>query len=300
MNSDQSSEPVALPEQVRGRRDRRTALGRFLSNRAAVLGVIIVVLYVLAAVFAPLIATHDPLKVDTSALRKPPSLDHWFGTDTIGRDQFSRVIYGARTSLTVGFASMLSVTVLGISLGAIAGWLGGVLDFAIMRVVDVISAFPYIILALTIIAVLGQGLWTIVAVFTIVGFGSTSRLLRGEVLRLRANDYVEAAKASGAKSSRVLLRHLLPNALPIVLTLAVGAVADGIVGEAALSFLGRGIQEPTPAWGLMISRSRSFFDESPHLLLGPGLALVVLTLSVTFVADGIRDALDPRVDSRFL
>jgi peptide/nickel transport system permease protein len=195
---------------------------------------------------------------------------------------------------------MISVTFFGIAAGAIAGWIGGFTDFLLMRLVDVLLAFPYIVLALTIIAILGPSLVTIIVVFTIVGFGSTGKLLRAEVLRLRNNDFIEAARASGVPSSRILIRHILPNALPIVLTLAVGAVADGIVGEAALSFLGRGIQEPQAAWGLMIARSRGFFSDSPHLLLGPGISLVILTLSVVFIGDGVRDALDPKVDSRFL
>ncbi len=264
------------------------------------MGVIILLIFILAAIFAPLLAQYDPYKVDTSLLRKPPSAKHWFGTDTIGRDQFARVLFGARTSLIVGFFAMLSTTVLGILAGSIAGWLGGFWDFALMRTVDIILAFPYIVLALTIIAIIGTGLVPILVVFTVVGFGSTAKLLRSELLRLRSNDYIEAARASAVKPTRIVWRHLLPNALPTVITLAVGAIGDAVVGEAALSFLGRGIQEPTAAWGLMIARSRGQFSESPHLLLGPGLALVFLSLAVVFIGDGVRDALDPKVDSRFL
>ncbi len=282
------------------RLNKRTAFGRFFANKAAVIGLVILVIFILAAALAPLLAGHSPYKVNTSLLRKPPSTNHWFGTDTIGRDQFARVLYGARISLTVGFAAMLTVTVLGVVVGSLAGWIGGFTDFLLMRVIDVVLAFPYIVLALTIIAILGPSLVTIIVVFTIVGFGSTAKLLRAEILRLRNNDFIEAARASGVPSMRILVRHILPNAIPIVLTLAVGAIGDGIVGEAALSFLGRGIQEPQAAWGLMIARSRGFFSDSPHLLLGPGLALIALILAVVFIGDGVRDALDPKVDSRFL
>jgi peptide/nickel transport system permease protein len=281
-------------------RNKRTAAGRFFANKAAVVGLVVLIVYMLAAVLAPLLAGHDPYKVNTSLLRKPPSTKHWFGTDTIGRDQFARVLFGARISLTVGFAAMLTITILGVVAGSIAGWIGGFTDFLLMRIIDVVLAFPYIVLALTIIAILGPSLVTIIVVFTIVGFGGTAKLLRAEILRLRNNDFIEAARASGVPSTRILIRHILPNAIPIVLTLAVGAIGDGIVGEAALSFLGRGIQEPQAAWGLMIARSRGFFSDSPHLLLGPGLALVILILAVVFIGDGVRDALDPKVDSRFL
>jgi peptide/nickel transport system permease protein len=288
-----------MPEGPR-RKNKRTPIGRFFANKAAVIGLAVLVLFMLAAVLAPVLAGHDPYKINTSLLRKPPSKQHWFGTDTIGRDQFARVLFGARISLSVGFAAMLTVTILGLIVGSLAGWIGGFTDFLLMRIIDVVLAFPYIVLALTIIAILGPSLVTIIVVFTIVGFGGTAKLLRAEILRLRNNDFIEAARASGVPSSRILVRHVLPNAVPIVLTLAVGAIGDGIVGEAALSFLGRGIQEPQAAWGLMIARSRGFFSDSPHLLMAPGLALVILILAVVFIGDGVRDALDPKVDSRFL
>jgi peptide/nickel transport system permease protein len=281
-------------------RDLRTPLGRFVSNKPAVIGVLITCFYIIAAVFAPLICRYSPLKVDTSMLRKSPSATHWFGTDQIGRDQFARVVYGARTSLTVAAITTVSVLLLGVAAGAIAGWKGGAIDFGLMRLVDVILAFPYIILALTLVAIIGTGMKAVIVVFTFVGFGATARLLRGEILRIRNADFIDATRVAGSTDTRIVLRHLLPNTLPVVLTLSVGGIADSVLGEAALSFLGRGIQEPTPSWGLMIFRSKSFFATSPHLLLGPGIALILLTLAVVFIGDGLRDALDPKSDQRYL
>jgi peptide/nickel transport system permease protein len=277
---------------------RNTAWTRFRRNRPAFVSLFVVSLIALLAIFAPVIA-DDPKK-PSGLLRQPPSAAHWFGTDQIGRDQFSRVLYGARTSLIVGVAAVISVTLIGVTLGLIAGWFGGFIDQLVMRSVDVILAFPYVLLAIAIVTVIGGGIRSLLIVTTVIGFGVIARFVRAEMLRVKGLEYTEAAIASGASSWRIIMRHALPNAIPPIAMLAAGSVADFIIVEAALSFLGRGIQEPTPSWGLMIARSRSFFEEAPHLLLGPGLSLVVLSLALVFIGDGVRDALDPRAEQRFL
>lgn len=277
--------------------DKRTSLGRFCSNGPAAASVVILMGFLLGAIFGPLVVA-DPYKVSAN-FRQGPTAAHWFGTDQIGRDVLARVVHGARTSLTVGVVGMVSVTVFGVALGLLAGWRGGFIDSVIMRVVDVLLAFPFVMLAIIIVAVIGTGLKAILVVTLVVGFGGVARILRGEVLRVRSLDYIEAARASGARGSRIALRHVLPNSIQPIAVTAAGLVADFIVAEAALSFLGRGIQEPQASWGLMIARSRSFFDEAPHLLFAPGIALVVLSLALVFIGDGVRDALDPRTEQRF-
>ena len=277
--------------------DKRTSLGRFCSNGPAAASVVVLVGFLLGAIFGPFVVA-DPYKVSAN-FREGPTVAHWFGTDQIGRDVLARVVYGARTSLTVGVVGMASVTLFGVALGLLAGWRGGFIDSVIMRVVDVLLAFPFVMLAIIIVAVIGTGLKAILVVTLVVGFGGVARILRGEVLRVRSLDYIEAARASGARGSRIALRHVLPNSIQPIAVTAAGLVADFIVAEAALSFLGRGIQEPQASWGLMIARSRSFFDEAPHLLFAPGIALVVLSLALVFIGDGVRDALDPRTEQRF-
>jgi peptide/nickel transport system permease protein len=280
------------------RKDKRSAFGRFWMNRPARFGLFFVIALVLVAVFGPIFVA-DPYKT-SAAFRQPPSAAHWLGTDQIGRDQFARVIFGARTSLLVGTVATLSVTTLGVFLGVVAGWFGRLTDTMVMRSVDIILAFPYVMLALVITTVIGIGLKAVLVVSLVAGFGGVSRLLRGEVLRVRSLEFIDAARATGASTKRILLRHLLPNSIQPIAITASGSIADFIVGEAALSFLGRGIQEPTASWGLMIARSRSFFEEAPHLLFAPGIALICLSLALVFIGDGVRDALDPRVEQRFL
>jgi peptide/nickel transport system permease protein len=289
--------PVRTAGFFANRHDRRTAFGRFWANRPASISLFVLAFIALTAVFGPFFVAN-PYKV-SGLIRKGPSSAHWFGTDQVGRDEFARVIYGSRTSLTVGIISALSVTVIGVIVGLIAGWKGGTTDSVLMRLVDVVLAFPYIILALMIVAVIGAGIRAILVVATVVGFGGVARLLRGEVKRVSSLDYVDAARSTGAKDSRIMLRHVLPNSIQPIAVTAAGSVADFIVVEAALSFLGRGIQEPKASWGLMIARSRTFFEEAPHLLFAPGFALIVLSLALVFVGDGVRDAIDPRVEQRF-
>jgi ABC-type dipeptide/oligopeptide/nickel transport system permease subunit len=274
---------------------RREVWLRFLDNRLAVAGAIAIVLLVLLAVFAPLIATQDPLAVDPVNARHPPSAEHWFGTDQIGRDLFSRVVYGARVSLRIGIGAAAIATVLGVTAGLAAGYHRGRVDALVMRATDVLLAFPYILAAIAIISVIGAGERTVILVLGLLGWLPIARVLRASVLQVTNLEYVQAARALGAGDLRIMLRHVLPNAIQPVIVYATLFVGTAVLSEAALSFLAVGVQEPTPAWGLMVNQGRRFLASSPHLLFFPGAAIFLMVTAFVFVGDGLRDALDPRL-----
>jgi peptide/nickel transport system permease protein len=274
---------------------RREVWLRFLDNRLAVAGAIAILLLVLLAVFAPLIATQDPLAVDPVNARQPPSAEHWFGTDQIGRDLFSRVVYGARVSLRIGIGAAAIATVLGVTAGLAAGYHRGRVDALVMRATDVLLAFPYILAAIAIISVIGAGERTVILVLGLLGWLPIARVLRASVLQVTSLEYVQAARALGAGDLRIMLRHVLPNAIQPVIVYATLFVGTAVLSEAALSFLAVGVQEPTPAWGLMVNQGRRFLASSPHLLFFPGAAIFLMVTAFVFVGDGLRDALDPRL-----
>jgi ABC-type dipeptide/oligopeptide/nickel transport system permease subunit len=269
---------------------------RFKKNRLAVAGLTFLGLLVLAAIFAPLITKYDPERiVAIGREREGPTTDHWFGTTEIGRDMFSRIIYGARVSLKVGISATLIAITIGVILGATAGFFGGWLEALIMRITDVFLSMPYIILAIAIATVFGRSENSVIVVLGMTGWLAICRIVRATFLQLKQLEYVEAARALGFGNARIMFRHLLPNALqPIIVygTISVGTV---ILAETALSFLGVGVQDPTPSWGLMISTAQGQFAAAPHLLFFPGAAIVMTVLALVFVGDGLRDALDPRL-----
>ncbi|MEQ1785879.1 MAG: ABC transporter permease [Acidimicrobiales bacterium] len=268
---------------------------RFKRNRLAMVGLAMIIILVLVAIFAPLIATHDIDERDSSAFRAAPSTDHFFGTDTIGLDVFSRVVYGARVSLKIGISATAIALVIGLFLGAVAGYLGGALDSLIMRLTDIFLAVPYIVLAVAIASVLGRSQNTVIIVLGFTGWLGICRIVRSSFLSLRQLEYVEAARALGYRERRIMFRHILPNALqPIIVygTIAVGSV---ILSEAALSFLGVGPTYPTPAWGLMVADAKGALSVAPHMLFFPGMAIFLTVLAFVFVGDGLRDALDPKL-----
>jgi peptide/nickel transport system permease protein len=274
---------------------RKDVWRRFKRNRLAMVGLGILVVLVVAAVFAPLIAPHSITYRASGHFREGPSTKHWFGTDTIGRDVFSRVVYGARVSLKIGIVATSIGLIIGLFLGAIAGFFGGILDTLIMRLTDVFLAIPYIVLAVAIASVLGRSENTVILVLGFTGWLGICRIVRSSFLSLKQLEYVEAATALGYSKWRVMFRHILPNALqPIIVygTIAVGSV---ILAEAALSFLGVGPTDPTPAWGLMVSDGKSLLAVAPHLLFFPGMAIFITVLAFVFVGDGLRDALDPKL-----
>jgi ABC-type dipeptide/oligopeptide/nickel transport system permease subunit len=268
---------------------------RFRANRLAVLGLALIVLFLLAAVFAPLLATHDPIAIEPANARRPPSAAHWFGTDQLGRDLYSRVIYGARVSLRVGTLAVALATVIGVTAGAVAGYYRGLVDTAVMRATDVLLAYPYLLAAIALISVVGPGERTVILVLGLLGWLAIARVLRAGVLQVTSLEYVAAARALGAGDLRIILRHVLPNAIQPVIVYATLFVGSAVLSEAALSFLGVGVQEPTPAWGLMVNQGRRFLATSPHLLFFPGGAIFLVVTAFVFVGDGLRDALDPRL-----
>lgn len=273
---------------------RRDMWRRFRRNRLAVIGLVFLCGLVLVAVFAPWIAPYTETE-RSGVFRGPPSRDHLFGTDIIGRDVFSRIVYGARVSLRIGIGATVMSLVIGIALGALAGYYGRGVDSLISRIVDIFLAIPYLVLAVAIAAVFGRSENAIILVLGLTGWLGITRIVRSSFLQLKELEYVEAARALGFSQTRIITRHVLPNALqPIIVygTILVGTV---ILSEAALSFLGVGPQDPTPAWGLMINQGKGDLANAFHLVLFPGLAISTTVVSLVLVGDGLRDALDPKL-----
>ncbi len=280
--------PVPPPRQRRGRR----LVKRFLRRRLSVFGLVVLVLIVGLAVFAPLFG--DPETNDFAALLQPPSGDHPLGTDDLGRDTLARIAHGARVSMQAGVLATLLAMAIGVPLGLIAGYYRGWADLVISRLTDLLLAFPFLILAVGLAAILGPSLRNVVIALGISALPSFIRVTRGEVLGLREQDYVAGAVADGAGDARILRRYILPNALSPLLVQATVTVPEAIIGEAVLSFLGLGVQPPTPSWGTMLSAAQGFLTQAPLLAVFPGVAIALAALSFNLVGDGLRDVLDPR------
>lgn len=288
--------PAPLP--VLSRKSRSLwsdAWRRLLRNPAAVAGGIVVILLFVVALAAPQIAPYDPILQDLSSSLLPPSPQHLAGTDVHGRDIFSRVIHGTGISLRIGFLGMLLGCVLGVTLGLAAGFYGGHIDMLIMRLLDLQLAFPGLLLAICIIAIIGPGLENVIVAVGIFSVPTFARVTRGQVLLLKQQEYVLAARAVGAQNGHIILRHMLPNALAPILVLATLRIATAILTAASLSFLGLGAQPPIPEWGAMLSDGRSYLVTAPHVATIPGLAILIMVLSFNLLGDGLRDALDPRL-----
>src|SRR5580765_6319080 len=247
-----------------------------------------------AALIGPGLTPFDPASQELALRLAPPSWGHPFGLDELGRDILARVLAGARISFFVGLTVVSVSAVVGTVLGAVAGYFGGVLDEVISRIVDTLLAFPGLLLAIALVAVLGPSLVNVLVALTIIGWVGYARLVRGQVLRAREFEYVQAARALGAGSGRVLWRHVIPTAIPAVVVQSTLGMAAAIIGEAALSFLGLGVQPPTPSWGKMLNGGRAHILDAPHLTIFPGLAIALLVLGFNFLGDGLRDRLDPR------
>jgi peptide/nickel transport system permease protein len=257
-------------------------------------GLVIVLVVVLGAIFAPWLLPWDPSAQDLANRLHGPSWQHWFGLDELGRDILARVLLGARVSLLVGFIVVGVSSIVGLAVGAVAGYYGGRIDQTIGRVMDVLMAFPGMLLAIALVAVLGPSLTNVVLALAVIGWVGYARLVRGQVLRAREFDYVVAARALGAGTLRILTFHVLPTALPPVLVQATLGMAGAILSEAALSFLGLGVQPPAPSWGTMINGGRAHLLDAPHLTIFPGVFLAIVVLGFNFLGDGLRDAIDPR------
>ena len=257
-------------------------------------GLIIVAIVVMGALVAPWLLPWDAATQDLPNRLQGPTWHHWFGLDELGRDILARVLLGARVSLMVGIVVVGVSSIAGMAIGGVSGYYGGRTDQLIGRVMDVLMAFPGMLLAIALVAVLGPSLVNVVLALAVIGWVGYARLVRGQVLRAREFEYVTAAKALGAGTLRVLVRHVLPTAVPPLLVQATLGMAGAILSEAALSFLGLGVQPPTPSWGTMLSYGRAHMLEAPHLTIFPGLAIAVLVLGFNFLGDGLRDALDPQ------
>ncbi len=263
-------------------------------NGLSVLAGFFVVLLFSTAVFAPVIATHAPTRQNFGAVLQPPSAEHRLGTDELGRDVFSRIVHGARISVMIGIMAVGLGALIGVSLGLLAGFYGGVVDNVIMRFIDVLLAFPGILLAILIAAVLGAGLVPVILAVAIFSVPTFARLMRGSVLSVKQRDYVEAARAAGASDGRILGSHILVNCFGPVLVYATLLMGDAILTAAALSFLGVGVAPPTPEWGAMISTARSYMRSAPHVVLVPGVAIFLTVLAFNILGDSLRDVFDPK------
>jgi peptide/nickel transport system permease protein len=258
-------------------------------------GAIIVFIAFFAAVAGPLLCPYDPSAQELARRLEAPSLAHPLGLDELGRDILARLLQGARISLMVGMAVVSVSSAVGMLFGSIAGYFGGRVDDLISRVIDVLMAFPGILLAIALVAVLGPSLVNVVLALSVIGWVGYARLVRGQALRARELEFVQAARACGASSARIVLRHILPTAIPAVVVQATLGMAGAIIAEAALSFLGLGVQPPTPSWGTMLDAGRAHLFDAPHLTIFPGLAIATLVLGFNFLGDGLRDRVDPKM-----
>lgn len=267
----------------------------FLHNRLALAGSALILTLFIVAVAAPLVAPYDPSLIDTTNILAPPSARHMLGTDELGRDVFSRMVYGTRISLLVGFVAVGISTIIGIIVGAISGYYGGWMDSILMRFVDIMLCFPTIFLILAVIAILGPSIWNIMAIIGITSWMGVSRLIRAEFLTLKERDFVQASKAAGAKDARIIFRHILPNAMAPVFVSAVLGIGSAILVESSLSFLGLGVQPPTPSWGNMLTAGKDNIEIAWWLSLFPGLAILMTVLGYNLLGEGLQDALNPRL-----
>lgn len=266
---------------------------RFCRNRLALAALIVLVVLHLAALLAPLLAPAAPDTVSLMSRFGPPSATHPLGTDEVGRDLLARLLYGGRISLGIGFAAMLGAMTLGTALGAISGYWGGAADAVIMRITDAMLSFPLFFFLLTVLALIGSNIVNVILVIAFTSWMNVARIVRSEVLRVKTLQFVEAARALGNRAWRILLRHVLPHTIPSVIVASTLGVANAILTESALSYLGLGVKPPDPSWGNMLSTARSYVWNAPHLVLYPGLAIFATVLLYNALGDGLRDALDP-------
>jgi peptide/nickel transport system permease protein len=272
----------------------RRAARRLFKRKGAVIGLGVIGIFILLALFAPLIVPYDPIATNWALVRKPPTVLHWFGTDDLGRDVLARVIYGSRASLAAGAISVSIALVIGVPLGLLSGYRGGFVDALISRLTDAMLACPFLILAIALAAFLGPSLSNAMIAIGVSATPIFIRLTRGQTISVKVEDYVEAARAIGNPPWRIALFHILPNILPALLVQATLSIAAAIIAEAALSFLGLGQQPPSPSWGSMLNSAQRFLTNAPWMALWPGLAIFLVVLSFNLIGDGLRDALDPR------
>jgi peptide/nickel transport system permease protein len=272
----------------------RRALRRLVRRRAAIAGLAVVLFFIVLALLAPLLSPYDPLATNWAVVRKAPSALHLFGTDEIGRDVLARIIWGARASLLAGLVSVSLALAVGVPIGLLSGYVGGFVDGVLMRMIDAMLSIPFLILAIALAAFLGPSLTNAMIAIGVSQTPIFARLTRGQVLAVKHEDYIEAARALGNPHRRIVLRHIFPNIVPPLLVQATLAAAAAIIAEASLSFLGLGQQPPDPSWGSMLNTAKNFISQAPWMATWPGLAIFTLVLSLNLFGDGLRDALDPR------
>ncbi len=294
--------PIEQVPQMAARSLRADAWRRLKKNKLAMAGLIWIIIMILIAITCSLWAPRyfgDPTAIDTTKLAQqslqPPSMAHPFGTDKLGRDILSRTVYGARVSIMVGVVAVAISIIVGLILGAIAAYWGGWWDSIVMRLADVFFAFPYVLFAITLIALLGPGLQNVFIAIGVLGWPSIARVFRSSILSIKENEYVDAARSMGASSRRIIFRHIMPNAIAPIIVLATMSIGGAILTEAALSFLGMGVQPPAASWGNMLSEARSFLFTAPWLMLYPGMAILTTVLGFVLLGDGLRDALDVKM-----
>jgi peptide/nickel transport system permease protein len=275
-------------------RSRSPFVHKFLANKGAVIGATVLLVFILAALLAPWIAPYDPLKANFLAVRKAPSLLYWLGTDELGRDLFSRLLWGARSSLVAGAVSVAIAMAIGVPLGLIAGYFGGKLDAIISRIVDALLSCPFLVLAIALGAFLGPSLTNAMIAIGLSAMPIFSRLTRGQVLAIRHEDYLEGARAIGLPDRWIILRYVLPNVMSPLVVQATLTIASAILAEASLSFLGLGQQPPSPSWGSMLNTAKNFMEQAPWMSIAPGIAIYITVLCFNLLGDGLRDALDPK------
>lgn len=278
-------------------KNKNMAWIKFKKNKLALFGSLILIILIIFSLLASFITKVDINKVDLSNISSPPSGEHILGTDEMGRDIFSRLIYGGRVSLLVGvMATFIQVTI-GVTLGAIAGYFGGAVDFIIMRIVDIFMCFPFFVIAITLAALLGPSVWNVILIIGVLSWTSIARIVRAEILSIREMEYIEASKAIGLNWNEIIIRHIIPNVIPSILVTSTLAIAGGILTESALSFLGLGVKLPKPSWGNMLSSAQkmSTLKNQWWQWVPPGLSVLLTVLSINFIGDGLRDALDPKI-----
>lgn len=292
---------VGVKKGVRGTSPSQIALRRFLKNKLAVVSVVVLIVIISAVICAPFLTDHSPTKTNLMLIERPPSDDHPLGTDSSGRDNLSRLLYGGRVSLIVGFSAMFFTLIIGVTLGSLAGYYGGKVDAIIMRLTDLMLMLPFLVLCLTIVAILEKvTIGIFVAIIALTSWPNLTRIIRGTYLKLREQEFIQGAKAIGASDLRIILKHFMPNAIGPIVVNATLMMATYIIIESALSFIGFGIPQPTPTWGNMISEAQSIrvLRNSPEAWLPPGLAILVTVLCINFIGDGLRDAFDPKSSRR--
>ena len=273
----------------------RDAWNRLKKNKMAIASFFLLVIIALIAVFAPLIAPYDPYTQDLSRINEPPSSDHWFGTDDVGRDLFSRVVYGTRISMLVGVVCEAICVPIGVILGALAVYFGGWVDAVISRIIEIFASFPTILFAIAVMFILGPGIMNIFIAIGVIGWTGLARMIRGQIMQLKEKEFVEAARASGASNMKIIFRHLIPNCLSTIIVVITLDIPGDIMLESTLSFVGLGVQPPDPSWGSMISEGRKFIRQNVWYSFFPGLAIMLVVLAFNTLGDGVRDALDPKL-----